>query len=1034
MYRSGILSDHRAFFIVIDVNHIERGAGYWKFNNLLLHDITFLQQMNTEIMKTTESLEQKDPITSWEILKNSIKKFTCKYSRTKGSEEKLIIAQLTEVISGLEEQLPLNRQDTVLLENTKTDLEEKLEERVNGIIFRSKARWYEKGERSTKYFYALEKSRYNAKTCYVLKDENEQLIQDPQRILQMQKEFYSKLYEKDEDVSFTLKNSSSIRVPQNIKEEQCQPLKLQDLEEAIKTMRNNRTPGEDGLPIDFYKVFWKILKKPFYNMMNAVKQCGILHNTARSGILNLIPKPNKDTRLIKNLRPITLLNTDYKIIEKAIANKMIPALEHIIHSDQRGFMKERRISVNIRKLLDIIHYAKEQDLEALVLSLDFVKCFDKCSFSILHGSLDFFGFGATIKEWTEILYKDFSVKIQNNGNFSTRIKIKKGVHQGGCCSSIYFLVIAEILAIALRNNQKIEGITIEQIRNILNQFADDADVFSMNSKVSLDEIFSELEKFRKQSGFTISYDKTVLYRIGSLRHSNAMLYNIDQVAWSNEDINVLGVTIAHDNLTQKNYVNIQEKVKTILSSWEHRGLTLMGKVLVVNTLIASLFVYKMMVLPNMPKNTVKNVENEIRHFLWNGKTSKIAYEILKNPKDMGGLNLVDFKNKEISLKATWPCILNKEKDYATMVYSLISPTIKHLIWQVNLRPEDVHTLNIHNEFWVHVLESWCTFNYWNEFCLENQILWMNSRIRVDNKPFLWKNAYSEGLLYIHQLFSNGEMKTEQQLKEQYKLTTMQCNTIRACIPKEWKTFFSELSETVYLPTPPNNYQKLSNIKQVSRHIYKRINGDPSRGCSKIAKWNQEIGTTWGREEFDSLCKDIKIWSNYTKIKDFQYRLLQRALITNIQLQKWKIKESNMCTFCQKHPETVKHLLMECVESKDLWSKFAEYCHTTYNKQLDITYSDIISNHFTNPKRHIINTLGLFLKQYIYRNRCLDTRMSFENYNRYINKVKNIEKYIAIKNDKMSLYYAKWEPEKSMSNRFGNLQNFINEYVETLSVN
>ena len=67
--------------------------------------------------------------------------------------------------------------------------------------------------------------------------------------------------------------------------------------------------------------------------------------TARSGILNLIPKANKDTRLVKNLRPITLLNTDYKIIEKAIANKMIPALETIISKDQRGFMKDRRISV-----------------------------------------------------------------------------------------------------------------------------------------------------------------------------------------------------------------------------------------------------------------------------------------------------------------------------------------------------------------------------------------------------------------------------------------------------------------------------------------------------------------------------------------------------------------------------------------------------------------------------------------------------------------------------------------------------------------
>ena len=198
----------------------------------------------------------------------------------------------------------------------------------------------------------------------------------------------------------------------------------------------------------------------FVAMMLETYDKGILHDSARKGILNLIPKPNKDARHIKILRPITLLNTDYKIIEKAVVNKMIPALQHIIHQDQRGFMKDRRISVNIRKLLDIMNYTKREELEAVVLSLDFVKCFDKCSFSILHGSLEFFKFGQIVKDWTEILYRDFTVKIQNNGNFSTEIDIKKGVHQGGCCSSVYFLVIAEILALSLRDNSEIEGITI----------------------------------------------------------------------------------------------------------------------------------------------------------------------------------------------------------------------------------------------------------------------------------------------------------------------------------------------------------------------------------------------------------------------------------------------------------------------------------------------------------------------------------------------------------------------------------------------
>ena len=175
------------------------------------------------------------------------------------------------------------------------------------------------------------KAKYNAKTCYKLIDEDGTETSIPEQILEKQKEFYANLYSLDEDVSFNLTNTTSILVPEDIRNNQETQISSQDLEQAIKKLNNNKTPGEDGIPVDFYKVFWKQLKEPFTAMVDYTYHHGALHASARRGILNLIPKSNKDTRYVKNLRPITLLNTDYKIIEKAIANKMIPALEHIIH-------------------------------------------------------------------------------------------------------------------------------------------------------------------------------------------------------------------------------------------------------------------------------------------------------------------------------------------------------------------------------------------------------------------------------------------------------------------------------------------------------------------------------------------------------------------------------------------------------------------------------------------------------------------------------------------------------------------------------
>ena len=85
---------------------------------------------------------------------------------------------------------------------------------------------------------------------------------------------------------------------------------------------------------------------------------------------------------------------------------------------------------------------------------------------------------------------------------------------------------------------------------------------------------------------------------------------------------MLGVTIAHEDIMSKNYNVLIDKVKQILKAWHNRGLTLIGKIQVVNTLIASLFVYKMMVLPSIPEPIIKRVDNEIKTFIWNGKKSK----------------------------------------------------------------------------------------------------------------------------------------------------------------------------------------------------------------------------------------------------------------------------------------------------------------------------------------------------------------------------------------------------------------------------
>ena len=1015
-YISSVFTDHRAVYMVVNFDPFQRGVGYWKLNTSLLQRKDYLDLVNSTIEEYQHNTSHVEATQRWQDLKTKLVYVTKQYSRQKVAEDKLIIAQLSEKVNEYEERLPLNRSEDKLLEETRAELEDKTLERIQGVIFRSKAKWYEEGEKNTKYFYALEKARYNAKTCYKMIDDSGNELLTPNEILDEQRKFYTELYKEDSEVNFTLQNQSGLQVPINIKEQQNQQLTIEDLAIAIKGMNNNKTPGEDGIPVDFYKVFWNGIKQIFFEMMLEVFQNDQLHTSARRGILNLIPKANKDTRYVKNLRPITLLNTDYKIIEKAIANKMLPALEHIISKDQRGFMKERRISVNIRKMLDIIHQAKIQDLEAVVLSLDFVKCFDKCSFSILFGSLEYFQFGQIVKTWTKILYKNFTVRIQNNGHFSQPIAINKGVHQGGCCSSLYFLVIAEILAISLRDNKDIEGITIKDIKNILNQFADDMDIFSLASEKSIRAIYSELESFRLQSGFTVSYDKTTLYRIGSLRHSDAQLYNMSEYVWSNKDINVLGIIVAHEDMEQKNYQGLIEQSQSTLKSWQNRGLTLIGKIQVVNTLVASLFVYKMMVLPTIPSAIVKQIDDIIRKYIWSNKKSKIAYNILQLPKKEGGLNLVNLVNKDRALKATWPQILHSEQEYATMVYGIIRcSALGDNIWRCRLAPGDIDALNFSSPFWKDVLRSWSQYNYYKNFREENQIIWYNSNIKVQGKTIMWKDVYEKGLLYIHQLFENMTFKSNRDLQEQYGLTLLRINSLKSAIPSQWKTFFTSTPASLYNPLPPHNYDLCINAYKTgfSREVYSFLAEDAIEIHGKYIKWRMEIGQEFcdGFIGFRDAHKYIYRTTNTPKYRSFQYRLLQRGLVTNIQLEKWNIMASNLCSFCHQEKESVSHMLWSCPVVRDLWEGVQEFIQNRFGPvQLNMTIENVLVNKIYRKMGHAINFICLIVKQFIYSQRCLKKELLLPVLLAKIRQVESIEKYIAVKNSKLTVHHSKWQTQ------------------------
>ena len=182
-------------------------------------------------------------------------------------------------------------------------------------------------------------------------------------------------------------------------------------------------------------------------------------------------------------------------------------------------------------------------------------------------------------------------------------------------------------------------------------------------------------------------------------------------------------------------------------------------------------------------------------------------------------------------------------------------------------------------------------------------------------------------------------------------------------------------------------------------------------------------------DFGKLHSQIFHLTNVPKYRSFQYRLLQRALVTNIELKKWGIVQDNRCSFCYKQPETILHIIYQCEEVRKVWNSFLQYVKEKYpSQQIFISENNVILNTMVKKRKHVINLMCLITKQYIYRQRCLGKVLSFPELRACIEHIQKIERYIAIKNGKLQVHLQKWEQPKHVFNQGETLSQYVINHI------
>lgn len=152
-------------------------------------------------------------------------------------------------------------------------------------------------------------------------------------------------------------------------------------------------------------------------------------------------------------------------------------------------------------------------------------------------------------------------------------------------------------------------------------------------------------------------------------------------------------------------------MRRVCDIWKRRGLTLMGKIMIINSLCASLFVYKLQVLPQLTRNYVLQFTQIVQEFLWNGGRSKIAIDKLCNAREYGGLKLINIFCKDQALKCQW---IAKAKEFNSIkiLSQIFLPAIGQDFWLTNIKPTEIHQI-IKNEFWASVAKSWFGINHFS---------------------------------------------------------------------------------------------------------------------------------------------------------------------------------------------------------------------------------------------------------------------------------------------------------------------------------
>lgn len=474
------------------------------------------------------------------------------------------------------------------------------------------------------------------------------VVRDRERIDQHVRSFFEQLYTSNgtsPSQQFLPERCIPPGVAQN--EDAMNDATEDEIWKAIRCSANRKSPGEDGLPKEFYLKTWNVIKREFTLVINEAIR-GDLHKSFMDGVIVLVRKKGGDGS-IKAFRPITLLNFDYKTFSRILKTRIEPLLPTVLSLHQKCSNKPRNIFEATVSIHDKICQLKHSRRSAALVAFDLDHAFDRVEPSFLLRTMRYMNFNGRLIDLLSKVMELSQSRVLINGRLSTPIDIQRSVRQGDPISMLLFVVSVQPL---------LDKLDAEQVSSQMQAYADDLSMF-VETEADLQRTIDAFRIYGDESGAVLNLQKTTSVDIGNIGWTG-------NIQWlrKEEGVKILGIIFQKEpkGMIETNWSRTCQIFQRSLWMHKPRCLNLIQKIVLVNTYISSKIWYTASTI-SIPNKYVARIKTEIGKFLWSRSPQRVSFANLTLPKNRGGLNLhaPDLKakalliNRLLQLRGHVPC-------------------------------------------------------------------------------------------------------------------------------------------------------------------------------------------------------------------------------------------------------------------------------------------------------------------------------------------------------------------------------------------